>query len=154
MAIAWGSFTQTAEAMPTVTFTPAATQTPVPTPTFTVTIAPELLTQQAQATLAAEIARYQPIDIRELITYPKNHIGEFIVVTGKVFNVNSDTELQMWVGDGLDAVYVVSREAFKSIYEDDTIKVYAIIFGENCGQNAFGSEVCQPLLMDALIEKQ
>lgn len=150
-SIAWQSFTQTAEAKPTNT--PTQTSTPLPSPTSTATTPPEIFTQQAQATQTAEISKYQPIDIRELITYPNDHIGELVIVIGRVFNVNSNTELQIMVGDGFDAVYIVAREPYSGIYEDDTIKVYGLIYGENCGENSFGSTICQPLLMDAIIEK-
>lgn len=152
LAEAWLPYTQTAAAIPSNTST--LTSTPLPTATDTPTLSPDILTANAQATWAAEIAKYQPIDPRELITYPNNHIGEFIVVDGRVFNINSDTELQIMVGDNFDAVYIVTKDPFTGIYEDDTITVYGLVFGENCGENAFGAQVCQPLLMDALIVKQ
>jgi hypothetical protein len=143
--------TQTAAAAPTATETlpppPTATDTPAPT------IAPEILTQQAQGSTATALASYVAMDPRVLLTYPNNHIGETIVVTGTIFNINSDTELQIWVGNNNDAVYVLMAEPFTGIYEDDTIKVYGLIAGENCGENAFGGEVCQPLLIDAFFEK-
>lgn len=151
LAQAWLPYTQTAAAVPSNTAT--LTNTPLPTATFTPTLSPDLLTANAQATRSAEIARYQPIDVRELITYPNNHIGELITISGRVFNINSDTELQIMVGDTFDAVYIVSRDPFTGIYEDDTITVYGLVFGENCGENAFGAQVCQPLLMDALLIK-
>lgn len=152
MLTAWAPFTQTAAAIPTNTTAP--TNTPLPTATQTPTLSPDILTANAQATRAAEIARYQPIDHRELITYPNNHIGELIIVSGRVFNINSDTELQIMVGENFDAVYIVTRDPFSGIYEDDTVTVYGLVFGENCGENAFGAQVCQPLVMDAFLFKQ
>lgn len=156
LAAAQGEVAQTqTAAAPTATFTPLpATNTPVSTDTPAPTIAPEVLTQEAQVATATELARYVAIDPRELLTYPKDHIGETIIITGRIFNINSNQELQVYVGDGLDAVYVVMRDTFNGIYEDDIIKIYGVIAGENCGTNAFGGEVCQPLLIDAFFEKQ
>jgi hypothetical protein len=59
----------------------------------------------------------------------------------------------MYLGWSYDAVYVVMRSPFSNIYEDDWIVVYGTIDGENCGTNAFGAEICQPLLIDAFYEK-
>ena len=73
---------------------------------------------------------------------------------GRVFNINGDTELQIWMGWTYDALYVIMREPFDDIYEDDWIVVYGIVMGEDCGTNAFGGTVCQPVLMDAWYEKQ
>lgn len=150
-AQSWQAVTETALAVPTETALPTATELPTITPSPTT--APEIQTQQAAQAYQAEKQTYQPMDYRELVTYPNSHIGEKIVVTGTIFNINSDMELQMYVGPAFDAVYVVMREPYTGIYKDDTITVYAMIFGENCGTNSFGGTVCQPLLIDGFFEK-
>lgn len=99
------------------------------------------------------MASFKPIDIRELITYPKSHIGEEVMVKGEIFNINGNTEMQIWVGGNLDAVYVVMKKSFSGIYEDDRITVYGTIAGENCGTNSYGNEICQPLIIDAFYTK-
>ncbi len=161
---------QTQTAAVTNTPSPTSTRTPLPTRTITSTSLPSntptatalpgtktavaaFLTQTRVATQVTFMASFKPIDIRELITYPNNHIDEKVMVKGKIFNINGNRELQIWVGGNLDAVYVVMRSTFSGIYEDDSITVYGTIAGESCGTNSFGSEICQPLIINAFYTK-
>ncbi len=141
------SATRTAAAHGLETVIAAPTRTPLPTST------PEA-TATATLTSAQRIPLYAQIDPRELTTYPNNHTGELIAVWGKVFNINGDQELQIWVAGGYDAAYIQMAEPFSGLYEDDVISVYGTVAGENCGTNAYGAEVCQPLLIDAFYVKQ
>ncbi len=109
--------------------TPKPTLTAAPTPTFTV------------------------YDHRDLITYPENYKGAFIKITGKVFNINSDTQLQIYAGENRDAVYIVSSEPFVKIYEDDLVSIIGYVHGEYCGKNVFGGETCMPIIEKATITK-
>jgi len=148
---------------PTITLTPTITSTPTitPTPTDTPTVTPTpnaTQTQQAskkatQSAKATEIASYETILYKELVTYPDSHIGELVKVEGRIFNINGNTELQLWLGWTYDAVYIVMRDSFSGIYEDNWITVYGEVLGEECFNNAYGAEICQPVLFDAFYTK-
>jgi hypothetical protein len=116
-------------------------------------IAQRTATAQAIAATATEIARYTSIKWQELVNYAEAHTGELVKVRGKVFNINGDQQLQMWIAGTTEAVYVVMSEPFSGIYEDDVLLVYGKVAGENCGKNAYGAEVCQPLIIDAFYTK-
>jgi uncharacterized secreted protein with C-terminal beta-propeller domain len=105
-------------------------------------------TAEVKAAQATKIAEYQTIPWKELITYPEKYTGQKVKVSGQIFNINGDTELQMWIGN-MEAIYVVMAEPFSGIYQDSWIIVYGTVQGQNCGTNAFGGQVCQPLLNDA-----
>jgi hypothetical protein len=139
------TLTPTVTFTPTLTFTPTSTSTPIP---------PAALTKQAKAATATLLAQYTAIDWRELNTYPDNHIGELVKVKIKIFNIISSTQLQGWFDRTYEAIFVVMREPFSGIYEDDAITVYGIVQGKHCSTNAFGGEVCQPLLIDAFWERR
>lgn len=110
---------------------------------------PFTATARAKSAQSTKVAQYQQIPRNELITYPDNHIGEKIKIQGRIFNINGNTELQLYVDWSYDAVYVIMDRAFSGIYEDDWITVYGVVDGESCGINAFGGEVCQPLIVEA-----
>lgn len=156
-------FTPTETPTPTVTPTPTRTPTSTPTPNATQTqqaIAKATIGANATATKVAalaratEIAQYQKIDYKELATYPDDLIGEKVFVEGRVFNVNSRTELQIWLGWTYDAAYIVAKKPFSEIYEDNWVLVYGVVEGENCGTNAYGAEICQPIIINAIVEKR
>lgn len=167
---------QTQGAVPAASDTPTAaptsTKTPTPTkPPTNTPLPPETLTAQAiektatrEAYLltstvelrnkqATEIARYQPIDWRELVTYPDNHAGEFVRITGRVFNVVDNETIQMFISGTQEGVYVSMRDPFAGLYENDTITVYGMVLGSKCFTNTLGGQVCQPFLMDAFFQK-
>jgi hypothetical protein len=155
-------FTPTDTSTPTITPTPTRTPTSTSTPNATQTQraiinategADATATKVAQNARATEIAEYEKISYDELVTYPDSHIGEKVWVEGRIFNINGNTELQIWLGWTYDAAYIVMREPFSGIYEDNWITVYGTIYGENCGTNAYGAEVCQPILTDAFYTK-
>jgi hypothetical protein len=110
-------------------------------------------TRQAKTAWAAKIAEYSAIPARELATYPDNHIGEKVKIPGRIFNINGNDELQLYLAGTSDAVYVVMQDRFSDLYEDDVITVYATVDGETCGTNAYGGTVCQPLLVKAFYVK-
>lgn len=163
---------------PTSTSTP--TKTPTLTPTFT--LAPGTLTKQAffdeatqrSAAVTATVARqlairyatetaamalynkkleYSWIEVRELVAYPDHHIGEKVIVQGYIFNIIDDQHMQMQIGDyPTEPIFVFMAEPYSGIYENDYIRVYGTVNGKQCGENAFGAEICQPLLIDAFWE--
>lgn len=155
-------FTPTNTSTPTVTPTPTKTSTPTPTPNATQTAraianatigAHATATRVAENARATEVAQYTAIADKELATYPDAHVGEKVRVRGRIFNINNDRELQMWLGWSYDAVYVVMRRPFSGIYEDEWITVYGTVRGEHCGTNAYGGQVCSPLLENAFYTK-
>jgi hypothetical protein len=104
---------------------------------------------RATSAWATQIALYEPIDIRELLNYPNNHIGEKVVIEGRVFNIAGTSQFQMYYRWSYDAIFVKTRAPLSELYEDDWIRVYGTIGGEECFNNAYGAEICQPLLRDA-----
>ena len=170
-----GEVTQTETPTYAPTYTPNYTPTDTPEPaTQTAEYKQMIATQKAAAATATKeqasfsatgtaadkfatatfIAQYQPISAKELITYPKNHVGEDVIIKGTVFNVRDNQDLQIWVGGGYDAVIVQMAEPFSDIYKNDAITVYGTVEGTTCGTNAFGAEVCQPELDNAFYIKK
>jgi len=110
-------------------------------------------TAQVKAETATALAAYLPIDWRELKDYADQHIGELVKVKIRVFNIISSTQLQGYFSGSYDAIVVEMRNPFSGIYENDTITVYGIVYGNQCGTNAFGAQICQPALIDAFYTK-
>lgn len=151
---------------PTPTRTPSPTRPPTNTP-----LPPETLTAKAientatrEAYLltstvelrdkrATEIASYQSIDWRELTTYPDNHTGEFVRISGRVFNVVDNETIQLFISGTQEGVYISMRDPFTGLYANDTITVYGMVFGAKCFTNTLGGQVCQPYLIDAFYQK-
>ena len=166
----------TATPRPTKTTTPTATASNTPTSTHlpetqtkvsaihtatrqarqtsdASTAAARITTSTAQAVSAykTKIAEYKLIDVRELVTYPKNHVGEKVVITGRVFNVVDNGQiLQVYIGNR-DAVYVELDDPAVGVYEDDTVTIYGVVFGTKCFDNTFGNTICQPAIYKAFI---
>lgn len=135
------------------TFTPRPTYTPYPRMTST----PHPPYTKTPLPTKTEDARksYAQIYNRELYTYADSHKGEKVVVQGTIFNINNTTELQIFAGGSSDyPMYLVFNVPFSGIYEDDYIIVYAVVDGQNCGTNAFGGQICQPLLYVDFWEKK
>lgn len=103
--------------------------------------------------LATERAKYERVEVRKFKSYPEDYQGEFINLDCKVFRVVSRREFQCFMGDGFDALYVISRKEYNDIYEDDALTVYGQGNGTYCGTNAFGAEVCHPLITMDFYEK-
>jgi len=101
---------------------------------------------------ATKIAGYKPIDLKEFLTYPGSHVGEKVIVRGRVFNINGNV-VQIFVGR-FDAIYVEMNQPVSGIYEDDTITVYGTVYGSKCFTNTMGNQVCQPALYLAWFEKK
>jgi uncharacterized membrane protein YcgQ (UPF0703/DUF1980 family) len=103
-------------------------------------------TRQAKMATATFVAQYKEINWQELVTYPDKHTGEKVIVRGRVFNVNSDTEFQIFLSGTYEAAYIVMSNAYSGIFEEQAITVYGTVGGKNCGTNAYGAEICQPLI--------
>ncbi len=109
-------------------------------------------TAQAKAATATEIASYQTIYWKELATYPQNYVNEKVMVRGRVFNVIGQV-VQIYFAGTYEPLYVIMRDDFTGLYEDDYITVYGRVKGKECFKNAYGAEICQPALHKAWFTK-
>lgn len=98
-------------------------------------------------------ANYSTVLAKDLVTYPDNYKFKKIKFPCRVFNVNSKSQFQCFIEDTRDSVYIVTYQNYSDLYEDDEITVYGIGNGEHCGKNAFGAEICSPLINDAFYTK-
>ena len=152
---AWANFTVIAKTATAKYKSEQATETAIAkTAWANFTVIAKTATARYKSAQATEKAKYIPISNKELVTYPDNHKGEYVVIKGRVFNINGNQELQMFLNGTYDAVYVLMRNTFNDIYEDDFITIYGEVSGENCGTNAYGAEVCQPLIIEAFYQKR
>lgn len=111
-------------------------------------------TAQAISAHATEIAAYADIYWQELVNYADQHIGELVKIRIRVFNIISDRELQGYIAGTYEAVYIQMREPFSGIYDNTALTVYGMVSGTQCGTNAYGGTICQPLIIDAFYVKQ
>lgn len=162
----------TVKTSPTVikeTATPKPTSTPRPTktPRPTSTPRPTLSAEQIQETKVAKTQEVidaindlkessKEVEYRDFVTYTQKYIDEkeMIHIWGRVFNINSDQELQIWISNSSEAVYILSIEPYEGIYEGDIIDAWGLATDIHCGTNAYGGEVCQPLFAAMIIEKR
>lgn len=105
---------------------------------------------QASPAPCVEQTDYATISDGELTDYTSKHVGEYVRVAGEVFNVISDTELQMWTVSN-DAVYVTLMRPMRNTYEGDEIYIKGQVGGVVSGTNAFGAAVEQPLLVCGIV---
>lgn len=138
---------------PTITLTPTETNTPTPsltptrTNTLTPTMAPYQFTRTAYAKTQDYMAKFKYVDWKDFDTYPDKYKGEFVKLTCRVFNVISNDQFQCWYPGTYEAFFVLSVEEFDDIYEDNYLTVYGVGGGEHCGTNAFGGQVCSPIVV-------
>ncbi len=104
-------------------------------------------TRAAWSAQATKVASYKEIYWKDLATYADMHKGEKVIVRGRVFNVNSDREFQIFFSGTYEAAYIVMVNPYTDLYEDQVVTVYGVVKGENCGTNAYGGEICQPLII-------
>jgi len=162
--------TSTNTSTSTMTATPTKTNTPTPLPPVTQTAQAISIgktqasidktstasalsiqrtkTADAKSARATQIASYTAVPWRDFITYPDKFTGNKIKINGQVFNVVGDSAVQMYVGN-YEAIYVEMDKSFSDIYENSWIIVYGTGNGKKCFDNAYGAEICQPLLKKA-----
>ena len=148
------SQTSTPTSTPTMTptFTPTTRPTYTPLPTYTLvpptnTMMPKTATAiSVQATqlakyaartatavakqaTATEIASYNKLPDREIMTYSPNHGGEKVVIRGVVYNIKVDERtIQLYLsGNWDDDVFVTMDEPFTGIYVGHGITIYGYI---------------------------
>ena len=149
--------TATRTLTPTLTRTPTNTPTPVnsPTPTQppTATFAPYQFTATAYKATQDYFAQFVIPDWKDFTSYPDKYEGQNIKITGRIFNLISDQQFQIWLSGTREAIFIISAEKFDNLYENDYVTIYGVGRGEHCGRNAFGGEVCQPLVLAKIILK-
>ncbi len=151
--------TPTITRMPTLAFEVRQTMTAMvatdtATPTPKPTRAPYERTATAQAATQTYLDKFKAVEGRDFLTYPDKYKSEFIRVEGRIFNINRNSEFQIFFKNTYDPVYIWSAKDFDNLYKDDYVIVYGNGMGEHCGKNAFGGEVCQPIVMAVHIEKR
>ena len=108
-------------------------------------------TREAKAATADFLAQFVDIDYRELRDYAPAHKGEKVCIRGRVFNIAGSDTLQMYFAGTYDAAYIEFDKPFTGIYENSSIRVCGIVFGEYSFQNAMGATISQPALHMAFI---
>ncbi|MBG0784615.1 MAG: hypothetical protein H0S79_05900 [Anaerolineaceae bacterium] len=103
-------------------------------------------TASANYATATEKASYEEIYWKELLNYPNNYIGEKVVVRGRIFNIK-EHYIQLYFAGTYEAFIVVFEDSFSGIYDGDSITIYGVVYGEECGTNAYGGEICQPAIL-------
>lgn len=139
--------TPTITLTPTITDTPTPSRTPTRTNTLTPTKAPWQFTQTAYAKTQDYMSKFEQVDWRDFNTYPEKYEKKTIKLTCRVFNVISNDQFQCYYPGTYDAFFVLSVEEFDDIYENSYLTIYGVGAGEHCGKNAFGAEICQPLVV-------
>jgi hypothetical protein len=122
----------------------------LPTSTSTLTpIATSIPTKTSKPTVAKALA----VDRRDFVTYADKYKGQYVVISGIVFNINGNTQLQLFMGGDYNSpVYVISARSFDDIYKDDDVVVYGTAYGMDCNlTNSFGSTMCQAEIRNACV---
>lgn len=110
-------------------------------------------TSTVKTATASFIAAYKPIARGELSSYADNHKGEKVKIQGRVFHVVNSLAFQMFLSDGVTAVYVESATPLTGIYENDHVTVYGQVGGYFEGTNSYGATIRQPAILGALVVK-
>jgi len=162
------SKTPTVFLSPTITSTATITSTPTDTPTpvppyiltqesYSLTVTQQaknyMATVESKRATATEIASYSTVSAKELISYPDNYKGKKLKISGKVFNIIDNYSFQIFIAGTYDAAYISVNDPLSGVYEDDYLIIYGTGAGKACGTNAFGAEVCKPLIINAFFIK-
>jgi len=132
--------------------TPEPTATPVPVPTATATTIPLALPTASEEQAKA---RWQTVDIRDLVKNPDRYNEQQVHYEGEVLSIeeaDDGTVMQIWVqvpgGSDFDreVVIVVYRGGTDGIYEDTKVEFWGYCKGALEGTNAFGGAIRQPLI--------
>lgn len=113
------------------------------------------ITQTAEVRQAATAfaARYKKIDYRQLRDYANQCAGDLVKVTGRVFNVVSEAEFQLYFAGTYDAFYVELHDPVSNVFENDLVTVYGTCAGYKTFENAYGATISQPFIHTAYLEK-
>ncbi|MEA4811199.1 MAG: hypothetical protein VB108_01360 [Anaerolineaceae bacterium] len=119
-----------------------ATQNSIPTATKTLIPPTPTITYMA-------LTNYEDFAI-----YKDKYKEKYVSFTCKAFHVLDDKQLQCMFPDDKTSVFIVSNDSYSEIYEDTQILVKGKSNGEHCGTNLLGGQVCAPLVVDAIVQKQ
>lgn len=151
---------------PTITLTPSITPTLseidiAQTKVANVTATQQTIIDNKTATVVAAqatgtfVAGFKEIDTRELMSYVDKHVGEKVIVKGKVFHIIDDQDIQIYIdGTPENSVYIKTDEPISGIYEKDWVTVYGIVKGTGTSTNLFGAKISFPVIDSAVMEKQ
>lgn len=145
--------TPTVTNTPTITNTPTVTLTPTKTPTLTPTKAPYQFTQTARVATQNYYDKFETVNWKDFYTYPDKYKEKLVQLRCRVFNIIDNQNFQCYYPGTYDPFYVLSVEEFDNIYENDSLTIYGVGAGEYCGTNAFGGQVCQPVVVADYIKK-
>lgn len=157
--------TQLPTSTPTITRTPtlelsvrrsmtAMVATDTATPTPKPTKSPYELTSTAHAETQEYLAKFKEVEGKDFLTYPDKYKSQFVRVSGKIFNINNNTEFQIFFANTTEPVYIIYVYEFDNLYKNDWVTVYGTGMGEHCGTNVFGSKSCQPVVLATYIDKR
>lgn len=138
---------------PTQTLTPTPVRSSTPTQPPTNTPQPWQLTQAAAKKTQTYLEEFEQVIVRDFITYPDKYEGKKIKLSGSIFNINGNDEFQIFISGTSEAAYIISRETFDNLYENNYVTIYGYGQGETCFKNAYNAEICQPIV-DAVIVKK
>ena len=138
---------------PTQTLTPTPLKSSTPTQPPTNTPQPWQLTQAVAKKTQAYLDEFEQVNVRDFITYPAKFEGKMIKISGSIFNINGNDEFQIFISGTSDAAYIITREPFDNLYENNYVTIYGYGQGENCFKNVYNAEICQPMV-DAVIVKK
>ena len=62
--------------------------------------------------------------------------------------------MQIFINNSDEAVYIYFLDKFSGFFEGDYVDVYGVVVEKFCGTNAFGGEICQPLIRANIVEKR
>lgn len=136
------SATATNTPRPTKTASPTPKPTPTPTPTPEPTLSPE--------EIEAQKAEYVVVPYNDVARNPDNYIGEKLLVSGKVIQVQESDESQTYriaQDSDYDKVYVVRyirKEGESRILEDDIVNAYIACLGDVTYTTIMGGKVTVP----------
>lgn len=109
-------------------------------------------------TAPAEKVYLEGSEIDAALSDGDSYKGKWIVITGKVFNIDKDGEdyaIQAWSdAENSDRQFIVyvAGDKVESVNNDDYIKVDGEISGTFKGENAFGGVISAPLINAESIE--
>jgi uncharacterized membrane protein YcgQ (UPF0703/DUF1980 family) len=143
----------------TLTNTPTQTLTPTPIKSPTSTLPPTntlqswQLTQEVAKKTQVYLQEFEQVNVRDFITYPDKFKGKKIKLSGSIFNINGNDEFQIFISGTSEAAYIISREPFDDLYENNYVTIYGFGNGEDCFKNVYNAEICQPMVDAVIIQK-
>ena len=158
--------TNTPEPIPTETAEPTRTlrptNSPIPTITSIITV-PTITTvptlDPGEHTLPSELStqvyldNYEQVNEIDFVTNPIKYENKLIKLSGFLLNILSDKEFQIFIKSAPKAFILISDAQYNDLEIGDDLTIYGKGAGEHCFKNQLGDQVCQPLVIEAVILK-